>query len=143
MANSSPQIVSTRRMEAFFRHNNVEWAAHCFVSNKSTIDNESSYHADIQTVLNKHGAVFGAIPLGCPLDRGFEVEHMMELEQGSKTSYHNTLQASSSFQRGNRENNQRVAKNGTHTLKFQSFASSMLLVKEKDETLCVCIDQEC
>lgn len=72
MADGGPRVVLARRMEALIKHGDVDWAAQCFVSSKPVSSGKPEYHVDIQTVLDKHSAVFGDIPLGRPPNRGFE-----------------------------------------------------------------------
>jgi hypothetical protein len=46
---------------------------------KSSHDRQH-YHVDIQSFLGNHDRVFGPLPVGRPLDRGFD--HVTELEEG-------------------------------------------------------------
>ena len=82
MVDGGPRVVSARKMEALIKHGNVDWGAQCFISSKPVSNRKSDYHVDIQTVLDKHSAVFGDIPPSRPPDRGFE--HVIEMEEGSK-----------------------------------------------------------
>ncbi|KAH9306631.1 hypothetical protein KI387_011035, partial [Taxus chinensis] len=50
----------------------------CLDTTKKSKDGRSEYHVNVQGLLDKHGAIFGDIPLGVPLNKGFE--HVIELE---------------------------------------------------------------
>ncbi len=69
-------------MEAIIKHDDMEWAAHCFISSKTTLDSGQQIHVDIQPVVDKQKRVFEVIPRGIPKDRGFE--HIIELEKSAK-----------------------------------------------------------
>lgn len=90
MENGALKIVSSKRMESIFRHEDVAWAEKCLITTKDTPDRDQPYDIDIQTIFGKHERLFGEIPLGRPPDRGFE--HTIELEEGVKpvitTLYH-------------------------------------------------------
>ena len=74
------KVVSSQRMEAVLRHQDIEWVAECFITSQDPTDLKQQYPADIQAILHKHDRVFGGIPLGRPPDIGFE--HLIELEEG-------------------------------------------------------------
>jgi hypothetical protein len=69
-------------VEAIFRHEDVAYTSKCLISVKTTKEGCQHYSQDIQRILGKHENVFGKIPLGKPLDKGFE--HTIELEEGAK-----------------------------------------------------------
>ena len=73
-----PQTVSAHRMEADFRKGDIQWAVELRVSKAGSTG--QVVHPDVQSILDKYATVFGEIPPGQPLDRGFE--HTIELEQG-------------------------------------------------------------
>ena len=66
------KVVSSQRMEAVLRHQDIEWAVECFITSQDPIDLKLQYPEDIQAILHKHDRVFESIPPGRPLDRGFE-----------------------------------------------------------------------
>jgi hypothetical protein len=78
MSNDAPRIVSAKRIEGIFRHGDVTYAIECLVTTEKPSGSSHQHHVDIQTLLSKHDRVFGKIPPGRPLDRGFE--HTIELE---------------------------------------------------------------
>ena len=69
MENGTPRVVSARKMEALIRYGDVDWGAQCFISSKPDSKKKPDYHVDIQTMLDKHSAIFGDIPPGRPPDR--------------------------------------------------------------------------
>ncbi|XP_059068173.1 uncharacterized protein LOC131858745 [Cryptomeria japonica] len=82
-SDGGPREVTSRRMETILRHNDVLWATHCLVKSKTPTPQDGRvFHVDIQSVMDRHGRVFGDIPPGVPPDRGFE--HGIELEEGAK-----------------------------------------------------------
>lgn len=54
MPEGEPRLISAHRMEAIMRHDDMEWATHCFISSKATLDLGQQLHIDIQPVLDKH-----------------------------------------------------------------------------------------
>lgn len=75
-----PKVVSSERMEAVLRHQDIEWVTECFITSQDQTDLRQQFSTDIQALLNKHDRVFENIPPGRPPDRGFE--HIIELEKG-------------------------------------------------------------
>lgn len=72
------KVVSSQRMEAVLRLQEMEWAAESFITSQDPTDLKQQYPVDIQAILHKHDMVFGGIPPGRSPDRGFE--HIIELE---------------------------------------------------------------
>ncbi|XP_059078144.1 uncharacterized protein LOC131876700 [Cryptomeria japonica] len=90
-SDGGPKEVSSHRMETIIRHNDVIWASHCLVKSKTPTPQDGKvFHVDIQSMMDRHGRVFGDIPFGVPPDRGFE--HGIEMADGAKlvitTPYH-------------------------------------------------------
>lgn len=82
-ASNGPREVSSRKMETIIRHDDVIWATHCYVKSKTPIPLDGkAFHVDIQSMMDRHGRVFGDIPLGVPPNRGFE--HGKDMEDGAK-----------------------------------------------------------
>ena len=77
-----PKPVSSQRMEAVLRHDDIEWVAKCFVTFRKPPENSTQHPGDIQALLQKHEKVFRDLPTGRPPDRGFE--HTIELEEGTQ-----------------------------------------------------------
>ena len=57
------KVVSSQRMEAVLRHQDIEWATECFITSQDLTNLKQQYPADIQVVLHKHDKVFGGILL--------------------------------------------------------------------------------
>ena len=90
MANEGLKEVSVHRMEAILWHDDVAWAAHCFISAKPIKGHRTPpQDRQLQDILSRHEKVFMDIPPSIPPHRGFE--HTIELESGAKpiitTSY--------------------------------------------------------
>jgi hypothetical protein len=66
-----PRIVTTKKMHEIFRHEEVAYAAECFIMETNDGKNKQ-YSLDVQRILHMHKKVFEPIPLGQPPDRGFE-----------------------------------------------------------------------
>jgi len=82
MIGNSAKVVTTKRMEAIFRKEDIVYASKCRIS--ACVDEQGKVHytLKIQEILDKHHKMFGPIPPGVPSDRGFE--HIIELETGAK-----------------------------------------------------------
>jgi hypothetical protein len=80
MTGEAPRVVTTKRMHAIFRREEVAYATKCFIMEKSH-EGHKQYPPNIQKVLHKHKKVFEPIPLGKLPDR--ESEHIIELEEGA------------------------------------------------------------
>lgn len=78
MQSYPPQPISAHRMEVDLRHGDIAWAVELRISGAG--GHAQSPPADIQALLDRYAGVFGDIPRGQPLDRGFE--HTIELELG-------------------------------------------------------------
>ena len=132
------KVVSSQRMEAVLRHQDIEWAAECFVMSSDQTDFKQQYPANIQAILNKHDRVFGSIPPGRPPDRGFE--HIIELEEGVQavitTPYRHPKAYKDEIEKAIRE----LLEMGHIRPSSSPFASSVVLVKKKDGTMRMCID---
>lgn len=101
----------------------------------SSEDNRA-YHVDIKSLLDKHSLVFGDIPRGRSLDRGFE--HVIELE-GAKlviTTPYRPPQRHGEIEKAIRE----LLYIGHIRPSSSPFASSVVLVTKNDETMKMCID---
>jgi hypothetical protein len=81
MKSDSPRFVTTKKMHAIFRHEDIVYAAECFIMDTNDGRNKQ-YPLDIKRILDKHKMVFDLIPPSQPLDKGFE--HIIELEEGAK-----------------------------------------------------------
>ena len=130
MENGGPRVVLARKMEALFRHGNVDWATQFFISSKLDSNRKPDYHVDIQTVLDKHSAVFGDIPPGRPLDRGFE--HVIEMEEGSKSVITTPYRHPRHFKEEIEKTIKELLSMGHIRPISSPFASLVLLVKKKD-----------
>ena len=66
----SPQTVLAHRMQADQRHGDIEWAVELRIFEVGS--RAKATHPDILALLERHQRVFGDVPPGRPLDRGFE-----------------------------------------------------------------------
>ena len=65
-------------MEVVFWKGDIEWAVELRASEAGTTG--QTVHPEVRSILDWYATVFGEIPPGQPLERGFE--HTIELEQG-------------------------------------------------------------
>jgi hypothetical protein len=72
MSNGGPNIVSTKRREAFFRYTDVSFERKCLITIQKSTKEQQHHLVEIQSLLCKHDCVFGEITLGRPRDKGFE-----------------------------------------------------------------------
>jgi hypothetical protein len=93
---------------------------------------------DIQALSRKHDRVFGPLPVGRPLDRGFE--HVTELEEGANpvitTPYRHPKKFKDEIENVVKE----LLEMGHIRPSSSPFTSSVVLVKKKDGTMRMCID---
>ena len=133
-----PTAVTSHRMEAVLRRGDIEWVAECLVTFRKLPDEATHQPADIEALLQKHKAIFGDLPAGRPLDRGFE--HIIELEEGTQaiitTPYRHPKRYKDEIESTIKE----LLKLGYIKPRSSPFASSVVLVKKKDGTLHMCID---
>ena len=69
LSDGSCRVVSLRKMQRLFWHNNIEWAAEGFTMPTSQEPQVKSHPPDIQEILDGHTKVFGEIPHGFLLTR--------------------------------------------------------------------------
>eukprot|EP00253_Pinus_taeda_P004466 PITA_04466 len=131
-----PQIVSAHRMEAVFRKGDVEWAVELCASETGTTG--QTVHPEIQSILDWYAIVFGEIPLGQPLDRWFE--HTIVLEQGIQAVITIPYRHPKAYRDEIEWAIQELLALGHIRPSTSPFASSVVLVKKKDDTLRMCID---
>jgi hypothetical protein len=99
---------------------------------------DTHYSPEIKRIIDKHIKVFEPIPPGAPPDRGFK--HIIELEEGAKyvitTPYKNPKKYKDEIEKAIKE----LIYMGHIRPSFSPFASSVVLVKNKDGTMRMCID---
>jgi hypothetical protein len=139
MENEGPKEVSMHRMEAILRHDDVAWAAQCFILAEPIKGHRTPpQDKELQDILSKHERVFMDIPPSIPPHRGFE--HTIELESGAKpvitTPYRHPKKLKDEIERTIQE----LLDKGWICPSSSPFASSVVLVKKKDGTLCMCVD---
>lgn len=97
-----------------------------------------SHPPDIQEILTRHTKVFGEILHGVPPDRG--IEHVIELEEGAKpvmiTPYHHPKKHKDEIEKAIKE----LFEIGHIRPSKSPFATTVVFVKKKDGTMCMCID---
>jgi hypothetical protein len=72
MSGNTARVVTTKRMEAIFRGEDIVYAAECRILVRVDKKGKVHYSPEIQRIIDKHSKVFGPIPPGVPPDRGFE-----------------------------------------------------------------------
>jgi hypothetical protein len=99
---------------------------------------ETHYSREIQRIVDRHNKVFDPIPPGAPPNRGFK--HIIKLEEGEKlvitTPYRNLNKYKYEIEKAIKE----LLDMGHIRPSSNPFASSIVLVKKKDGTMCMCID---
>jgi hypothetical protein len=138
MSGNTPRVVTTKRMEAIFRREDIVYVVECRISVRVDKKGETHYSPEIQRIIDKHSKVFGPIPPGAPPDRGFE--HIIELEEGAKpvitTPYRHPKKYKDEIEKAIKE----LLDMGHIRPSSSPFASSVVLVKKKDGTMHMCID---
>lgn len=131
-----PQTVLAHRMEANLRHGDIAWVVELRISEVGV--KAKPPHLDIQVILERYPVVFGDILPRQPTDRGFE--HTIELEPGVQavitTPYRHPKAYKDEIERAIRD----LLALGHIKPSSSPFTSSVVLVKKKDGTLCMCID---
>jgi hypothetical protein len=104
------------------------------------VDKKGKFHyaPEIQRIIEKHNKVFGPIPPGVPPDRGFE--HIIELEEGEKQVITMTYRHPKKYKEEIEKAIKDLLDMGHIRPSSTPFASSVVLVKKKDGTMCMCID---
>ena len=97
-----------------------------------------SHPPDIKEILDRHTKVFGEILHGVPFDRG--IEHVIELEQGAKpvmiTPYRHLKKHKDEIEKVIKE----LLEMGHIKPSKSPFTSIVVLVKNKDGMMCMCIN---
>ena len=133
MSGNTARVVTTKRMEASFRREEIVYADECNIL--ACVDKKGKVHyaPEIQRIIDKYSKVFGPIPLGAPPDRGFE--HIIELEEGVKpvitTPYRHPKKYKDEIEKAIEE----LLDMGHIRPSSSPFASSVVLVKKKDGTM--------
>jgi hypothetical protein len=111
---------------------------HEFFFMEASSGEHKKYPPYMQRILHKHKIIFESIPPGQPLDRG--IEHIIELEEGAKlditTPYRHPKNHEDEIENYIKE----LLVMGHIRPISNPFASSVVLVKTKDGTMCMCID---
>jgi hypothetical protein len=138
MSGNSLKVVTTKRMEAIFKSEEIVYAAECKISTPVDEKGKVHYTPEIKRILDKHQKVFGPIPPGVPPERGFE--HIIELEVGAKplitTPYRHPKMYKDEIEKAIKE----LLDMGHIIPSSSPFASSVVLVKKKDGMVRMCID---
>jgi transposase InsO family protein len=138
MTNNTARVVTTKRMEAIFRREEIVYVAEYKILARVDKKGKVRYAPEIQRIIYKHSKVFGPIPPGVPPDRGFE--HIIELEEGEKPvitmPYRHPKKYKDEIEKAIKE----LLDMGHIRPSSSPFASSVVLVKKKDGTMRMCID---
>ena len=132
-----PTAVTSHRMEAVLWQGDIEWATECLVTFRKPPAEATQHPADIEALLQKHKAVFEDLPTCQPPDRRFE--HIIELEGTQAvitTPYRHPKRYKDEIESIIKE----LLKLGYIKHSSSPFVSSVVVVKEKDGTLRMCID---
>lgn len=134
------QNATAKRTEKILRKEEIVWAASIFTFECMLISSSEpiSCHPDIQIVLDRHSKGFGDMPKGLPPQREFQ--HAIEFEPRTKpimiTTYENPKLYKDEIEKTIKE---LLLMDHVHP-STSPFSSSVVLAKQKDGTLCMCID---
>jgi hypothetical protein len=84
MTCNTTRVVTTKRMEAIFRREDIVYAVECEILVRADKKGKIHYAPEIKKIMDSHNKVFEPIPPGASPDRGFE--HIIELEEGANPS---------------------------------------------------------
>jgi hypothetical protein len=138
MTSNSARVVTAKRMESIFIREEIVYATECKVSTWVDEKGKVYYTPEIKRILDKHQKVFGPIPLGVPLDRGFE--HIIEIEAGAKTVITTPYMHPKKYKYEIEKAIKELLNMGHIRPSSSPFASSVVLVKKKDGMMRMCID---
>jgi hypothetical protein len=135
---NTPRVVTTKRMEAIFRREDIVYEKKCKILVRVDKKGETHYSPEIKKIMDKHNKVFEPIPPREPPDWGFE--HIIELEEGVKPvitiPYRNPKKYKDEIEKEIKE----LLDMGHIRPSSSPFASSVVLVRKKDETMHMFID---
>jgi hypothetical protein len=138
MSGNTAKVVTTKRMEAIFRREEIVYVVECKISARVDKKGKIHYALEIQRIIDKHSKVFGPIRPGVPPDRGFE--HIIEMEEGAKpvitTPYRHPKKYKDEIEKAIKE----LLDMGHIRPSSSPFVSSVILVKKKNGTMHMCID---
>jgi hypothetical protein len=116
MTGKSAKVVTTKRMEAIFRREEIVYAAECRISTCVDEQGKVQYTQEIQEIIDKHNKMFGPIPPGVPPDKGFE--HIIELETRAKSIITTPYRHPKKYKDRDRESHQRAPGYGAHQVEL-------------------------
>lgn len=137
MSTGAPQAVSGKRMEQIFRHGDVAYATECLMTTRKDSEGRERYHPQIRKLLSQYELVFGPIPSGRPPNMGFE--HTIELEVGVTPMNTALYRYPKRFKYEIEKAIKELLAMGHIRPNTKPFASSVVLVLKKDNTLRMCI----
>jgi hypothetical protein len=138
MSGNSTKVVMTKRMEAIFKREEMVYATKCIILTRVEKQGKIQYTLEIKEIIDKHNKVFGPIPLGVSLERGFE--HIIELEAGEKSVITTLYIHPKKYKEEIEKEMKELLDMGHIRLSSNPFASAVVLVKKKDGTMRMCID---
>jgi hypothetical protein len=138
MTGNSGKVVTTKRMEAIFRREEIVYSVECKISTRVDKKGKIHYAPEIHKIIDKHSKVFGPIPPGVPPDRGFY--HIIELEEGAKPVITMPYRHPKKYKDEIEKTIKELLDMGHIRPSSSPFASSVVLDKKKDETMRMCID---
>jgi hypothetical protein len=138
MSTGAPRTISAKRMERIFRHGEVAYAVECLITTQKDSKGRQQYHTEIKNLLGLHQQIFEAIPPGRPPDKGFE--HTIELEERAKPMITPPYRHPRRFKDEIEKEIKELLAMGHIRTSNNPFASSIVLVLNKDGTMRMCID---
>jgi hypothetical protein len=125
-------------MEVVMRHGDIEWDVECFISDREPPERLQQILEDLHVLLRKHHKVFSDIPPRIPHDIGFE--HIIELEEGVQAVITNPYRHPKVYKDEIEKTIKELLKMGHIRPSSKMLSSSIVLVKNKEGTLWMCID---
>jgi hypothetical protein len=138
MSNGGPNIVSTKSMEAIFRHGDVSCVVDCFITAQEKSQGQPHHHENMHALLIRNDKVFGQIPVRRPPDKGFE--NTMVLEKGGKNLITTPYIHPNKFKDEIEKSINELLEMGNIRPSSSPFSSFVVLVKTKDGKMHMCID---
>ena len=134
------QVISAKSMRSIMRHGDIEWDVEFQINTDETTAIFSFQPKDIKKLLQMHKRGFEDLPHGMPPDYG--IEHMIELEAGTLSIKIHPYKHPKRFKDEIEKAMKELLELGLIRPSSSPFASSVLLMKNKDGTLKMCIDYQ-
>jgi hypothetical protein len=116
----------------------VAYATECLITTQKDSKGRENYHPQIEELLSHYEPVFGPIPPGRPLDKGFE--HTIKLEVGATPMTSALYKHPKRFKDEIEKAIKEFLAMGHIRPNMSPFASLFVLVLKKDGTFWMCTD---